>query len=97
MARTITVECSDCGWVKNVEVEFDDGPSYLDARERASAVLRNHDCGAPVERPERAAVKQAEEVVKVVDLGRATPAQVAAARREADKAKSELGKLRRRA
>ena len=96
MAKTIAVECSECGWVKNVEVEFDDGPSYLDAVERARAVLRAHECGEPAPRTERAVVTQASEVVEMVDFGRATPAQVAAARREADKAKSELGKLRRR-
>jgi hypothetical protein len=84
MSRTITVNCPNpqCGWFQNIPVEFDDGPSYLDARENARRVAEAHQCGTAAGESSGRNVTSADEVIKTVDLGVASPSEVRAFKKE---------------
>jgi hypothetical protein len=74
LAKTITVVCPnpECGWVTHVPAEFDDGPSFLSAKEAANRVLESHECGvAAGGESSSAGVTQASEVVKMVPVAKA--------------------------
>src|ERR1700684_578712 len=94
MGGTVTVSWPnpECGWFQNISVEFDDGPSYLDARENARRVAEAHQCGsAAAGESSGRNVTSADEVVKTVDLGVASPAEVRAFKKEQAAQARQLG------
>lgn len=71
--RTITIQCpvKECGWVDHVPAEFDDGPSYLSAKEAGQRVVAEHFLEKHNDEAEESGsgVTQASEVVKLVEVG----------------------------
>lgn len=73
--RTITVQCpvKECGWVTHVPAEFDDGPSYLSARDAGARVVGEHYMekhGDDDSEDAGRGVTQASEVVRMVEVGK---------------------------
>jgi len=69
--KTITVTCPNpgCGWFAHVPAEFDDGPSFLAAREAAGRAAAAHECGVAAESA-GSGVTPAAEVVRMVPIGK---------------------------
>jgi hypothetical protein len=91
MAKLITISCPNpqCGWYTRVEADFDSGPSFLTAREQAARVLAGHECTATPEGGGDRRITDASEVIRTVELGRATPAEIRAAKREQERLRRE--------